>query len=162
MNIENYSAASGRIINERGQTVNIVDLLGGGKPVNEEKHNIESYALHSGRVIGEDGKVYNIVDLFGNVEQKTKIITSTDTTATIEPNTSHEYGEVAGLNLTLSDETGSYEVVFESGTTPTVLSITSEKQLLWHNEPVVLANKVYVLAIEVGTTYARAVLSYAE
>ena len=162
MDINNYSAASGRIINEQGQMVNIVDLLGGGEAVSERVYTINQYAPASGRVIGEDGKIYNIVDLLRNVEQKTKIITSTDTTATIEPNTSYEYGEVAELNLTLSDETGSYEVVFESGITPTVLSITSTKQLLWHNEPVVLANKVYVLAIEVGTTYARAVLSYAE
>lgn len=90
------------------------------------------------------------------------IITDTETTATIEPNKIYEYGEVSELNLTLADDTGSYEVIFESGETPTVLSITSTKQLLWHNEPVLLANKVYVLAVEVGTTYARAVLSYAE
>ncbi len=91
-----------------------------------------------------------------------KMLQMTETTATIQPNTVYEYGEVSELTLTLSDEVGSYEVIFESGETPTVLSITSEKQLLWHNEPVVLASKVYVLAIEVGTTYARAVLSYAE
>ncbi len=90
------------------------------------------------------------------------IITATDTIATIDPNKIYEYGEVEALTLTLSDDIGSYEVVFESGETPTILSITSTKQLLWHNEPAVLANKVYVLAIEVGTTYARAVLSYAE
>ena len=83
--------------------------------------------------------------------------------ATIQPNTVYEYGEVAELNLTLADTTtGSYEVIFESGETATVLSLTSAKSLLWHNEPVVLPNKVYTLAVEVGTTYARAVLSYAE
>ena len=95
-------------------------------------------------------------------QDKPTITTATATTATIQPNVIYEYGEVAELNLTLADTTGGYEVIFESGETATVLSLTSQKSLLWHNEPVVLPNKVYTLAVEVGTTYARAVLSYAE
>lgn len=162
MDIENYSVSSGRLINEDGTTSNVVDLLGGGEAVSEKKHNINQYAPRSGRVIGEDGKSYNVAELLRNIALKSDIITATETTATIVPNKVYEYGEVSELALTLSDEVGSYEVIFESGDIPTVLSITSEKQLLWHNEPVVLASKVYVLAIEVGTTYARAVLSYAE
>lgn len=104
----------------------------------------------------------SITELQSGKQDKPTITTATETTATIQPNTIYEYGEVAELNLTLADTVGSYEVVFESGETATVLSLTSTKSLLWHNEPVVLANKVYVLSVEVGTTYARAVLSYAE
>ena len=95
-------------------------------------------------------------------QDKPTIVSATETTATILPNATYEYGEVSSLDLTLSDEVGSYEVIFESGNTATVLSLTSSKNLLWHNEPVVLPDKVYTLSIEVGTTYARAVLSYAE
>jgi|GEM_PF-6332420 len=163
--INNYEPTTGRIIAEDGKTANVVDLLGGGTAVGTQTYNINQYAPRTGRVIGEDGKLYNIVELLGNVGSSVTtptIITAAETTATIPPNTVYEYGEVSELNLTLSDDIGSYEGVFESGETPTVLSITSTKQLLWHNEPTVLASKVYTLAIEVGTTYARAVLSYAE
>lgn len=104
----------------------------------------------------------DIARLQSDKQDKPTIVSATETTATILPNTTYEYGEVSSLDLTLSDEVGSYEVVFESGETATVLSLTSAKSLLWHNEPVVLPNKVYTLAVEVGTTYARAVLSYAE
>lgn len=104
----------------------------------------------------------DIAQLEASKQDKSTITTATATTATIQPNRIYEYGEVAELNLTLADTVGSYEVVFESGDIATILSLTSTKSLLWHNEPVVLPNKVYVLSVEVGTTYARAVISYAE
>lgn len=104
----------------------------------------------------------SITELQTSKQDKPTISTAAGTTATIYPDIIYEYGEVAELNLSLVDATGNYEVIFESGETATVLSLTSTKSLLWHNEPVVLPNKIYVLSVEVGTTYARAVLSYAE
>lgn len=176
MDNKNYAPASGRVIGEDGKAYNIVALLGGGTPVSDRVYNIDSFSPASGRVIGEDDKVYNLVDLLSGIggystdiarleaskQDKPTIVTATATTATIQPNTVYEYGEVSELNLTLADTVGNYEVVFESGETATVLSLTSQKSLLWHNEPVVLPNKVYTLAVEVGSVYARAVLSYAE
>ncbi len=72
MNIEKYSVQSGRLINEDGTTSNVVDLLGGGEPVSEKKHNINQYAPRNGRVIGEDGKAYNVVPILKEIGRTAK------------------------------------------------------------------------------------------
>lgn len=162
MNITQTSPHSGEIIGEDNKVYNVVSLLGGGNAVQGAVSNASQNIAVSGRIIGEDNKIYNLVDLLENVGKKQEVIDNESTEAVIKPNALYEYGAVEELELTLSDEIGEYNVVFESGTEPTALSILSEKELLWHNEPVVLANKVYCMAIDVGSTYARAVLSYAE
>jgi hypothetical protein len=64
VNIDNYAPASGRLIDEGGNVVNIVDLLGSAAmPVSASVYDINSYTPRSGRVIGEDGLLYNLVDL---------------------------------------------------------------------------------------------------
>jgi len=183
-NIDTFAPASGRVIGEDGKPYNLVDLLKNGgsggdvdalqKEINAVKNELSDFKNYAENELGSiDEDLGNetteredsddeLQELINAKQNKPTITTATATTATIQPNTIYEYGEVTELNLTLSDDTGSYEVIFESGETATVLSLTSAKSLLWHNEPVVLPNKVYTLAVEVGTTYARAVLSYAE
>jgi len=64
MDINSMSPASGRILDENGNVVNIVDLLNSGAtPVSDDVYDIDAYSPRSGRIIGEDGKLYNIVDL---------------------------------------------------------------------------------------------------
>ena len=183
-NIDTFAPASGRVIGEDGKPYNLVDLLKNGgsggdvdalqKEINAVKNELSDFKNYAENELGSiDEDLGNetteredsddeLQELINAKQNKPTITTATATTATIQPNTIYEYGEVTELNLTLSDDTGSYEVIFESGETATVLSLTSAKSLLWHNEPVVLPNKVYTLAVEVGTTYARAGLSYAE
>ena len=175
-NIDNYSPTSGRVIGEDGKVYNLVDLLNnaaGGdvaalqEELNSVKEDLSDFKDYAEEELGslDEGlgnEVSARAEADAGKQDKPTIVTATETTTTIQPNTIYEYGEVAELNLTLADTVGSYEVIFESGETATVLSLTSQKSLLWHNEPVVLPNKVYVLSVEVGSVYARAVLSYAE
>lgn len=182
-NIDSYSPASGRVIGEDGKPYNLVDLLknagsGGVADLQQEltslKEDLSDFKNYAEEQLGSlDEDMGNetserenaddeLQEQINAKQDKPTITTATETTATVQPNTIYEYGEVTELNLILSDTVGSYEVVFESGEQATVLSLTSQKSLLWHNEPVVLPNKVYTLAVEVGSVYARAVLSYAE
>lgn len=162
MNVTQTMTLNGNIVGEDGNIYNVVSLLGGGTAIEGIAGNPTQTMPVSGRIAGEDGKVYNLVDLLENVGKKQEIVDDAEVEATINTNTLYEYGIVDELVLTLSDDVGEYTVVFESGSEPTVLEINSSKELLWHNEPVVLANKVYCLAVSVGSKYARAVLSYAE
>lgn len=152
---------NGNIIDGQGEVVNVVDVLGGTNGIKADI-DITLYSPVNGSILGSDNKIYNLVDLLDNVGKKQEVIDDEGTEAIIKPNALYEYGIVEELDLTLNDEIGEYNIIFESGTEPTALSITSEKEVLWHNEPVVLANKVYCLAIKVGSSYALGVLSYAE
>lgn len=57
---------SGSILNENGQIVNLVDLLGGGTPVSNEIHDVAQYAPRNGNVVRSDGTVINLVTLLGS------------------------------------------------------------------------------------------------
>lgn len=52
----NYIAANGRVYN-------MVDLLGGGTPVNDQVYDINQYAPKCGLVLGSDGRVYDLTAL---------------------------------------------------------------------------------------------------
>lgn len=65
--IDKYAIKSGYIIDESGESKNIVTILGGGTPVSEKIYNTSRYSPNGGRVLGEDGKIYNLVDLLQNV-----------------------------------------------------------------------------------------------
>jgi len=68
MDINSMSPMSGRLLDEDGGVVNIVDLLNANAaPVSGAVHDINSYAPRSGRVIGEDGLLYNLVDLLAGI-----------------------------------------------------------------------------------------------
>ncbi len=53
----NYIASDGRIYN-------VVDLLGGGTPVNNRVYDVRQYAPKCGLVLGSDGRVYDLPALF--------------------------------------------------------------------------------------------------
>lgn len=61
------SPRSGRIRKSDGTTENIVDVLGGGTPLNESPVNINNFSPQGDRIIGEDGNVYSITQLFKNL-----------------------------------------------------------------------------------------------
>ena len=56
---------SGNILNENGQIVNLVDLLGGGTPVSNTVHDLSQYAPRSGNIINNNGIIVNLVTLLG-------------------------------------------------------------------------------------------------
>lgn len=49
----NYLAANGRVYN-------LVDLLGGGTPINDQVYDVSQYAPKCGLVLGNDGRVYDL------------------------------------------------------------------------------------------------------
>lgn len=62
--IDDFSAASGRMIKEDGTTVNIADVLApNAEPVSQSKYDINSFSARSGRLIREDGSIINIANL---------------------------------------------------------------------------------------------------
>ena len=90
-----------------------------------------------------NGKVYAIYGY-------TPIIEHTDTTATIEPNVMHKWGEVAELNIELEPPTDNtmvneYLVQFKSGATPTVLNFPSD--IKWGSSSTPKVNKEYIISI---------------
>lgn len=63
----NLTPVTGRILDENGNVINLVGILGDGVvPVNDDVYNIGLYEPSSGRVIGENGRVYSLVELLRN------------------------------------------------------------------------------------------------
>jgi hypothetical protein len=52
----NYIAANGRVYN-------MVDLLGGGTPINDQVYDVRQFAPKCGLVLGSDGRVYDLTAL---------------------------------------------------------------------------------------------------
>jgi hypothetical protein len=50
----------GNYIASDGRAYNIVDLLGGGTPVNSQVYDVRQYAPKCGLVLGGDGRVYDL------------------------------------------------------------------------------------------------------
>lgn len=65
-NIYEYSPQGGNIIGSDNQMYNIVDLLGGGAPVNSNLYDITQFQPKSGLIIGSDGRMYDLVELLQN------------------------------------------------------------------------------------------------
>lgn len=75
---------------------------------------------------------------------------TSNTTATIQPNTLYVWGEVASLNITLATPTDNsilneYHFFFKSGATATTLSLPSS--ILWEEEPDITTNTKYEVII---------------
>lgn len=75
---------------------------------------------------------------------------TSNTTATIQPNTLYIWGEVTRLNITLATPTDNnilneYHFFFESGDTATTLSLPNT--VLWDEEPVIFSNTKYEVII---------------
>jgi len=67
MDINSIAPINGRILAEDGSIVNIVDLMGGAKPVSDAVFDIETFTPRSGMVIGEDGRLYSFAELLKNL-----------------------------------------------------------------------------------------------
>ncbi len=61
--INDYSPMSGIFIGADNRAYNIVELIGGGQPVNDQIYDITKYAPFGGIVIGNDGRAYDITQL---------------------------------------------------------------------------------------------------
>ena len=75
---------------------------------------------------------------------------TSNTTATIQPNTLYIWGEVTRLNITLATPTDNniqneYHFFFESGDTATTLSLPNT--VLWDEEPLIATNTKYEVII---------------
>lgn len=75
---------------------------------------------------------------------------TSNTTATIQPNTLYIWGEVTSLNITLATPTddtiqNEYHFFFESGDTATTLSLPSS--VLWDEEPIIFSNTKYEVIV---------------
>lgn len=62
-NFNELAPRSGNIIGADNQAHNIVDLLGGGTPVNDREYDITQYSPRGGGVIGSDNRLYDLVEL---------------------------------------------------------------------------------------------------
>ena len=58
-----YSPMTGNVIGEDGRLYNLVELLGGGTPLDDLTYDPSSYAPMGGNIIGPDGRLYSIVQL---------------------------------------------------------------------------------------------------
>lgn len=63
-----YSPRSGNIVGSDGQMYNVVDLLGGGTPVNGNLYDISQFEPRSALVIGSDNRLYDLVELLQGVQ----------------------------------------------------------------------------------------------
>lgn len=70
---------------------------------------------------------------------------TSETTKEIEPNILHVWGEIETLNLTFSSDNGEYMIQFESGYTPTVLTLPDTVK--WANDNTIVANRIYQVSI---------------
>ena len=66
MSNNTYSPTGGVIVGADNVGYNIVDLLGGGTPVNNIQYDISQFAPRGGLVIGNDGRAYDLVQLLKN------------------------------------------------------------------------------------------------
>lgn len=81
------SPQSGNYIAANGRVYNMVDLLGGGTPINDTVYDINQYAPKCGLVLGSDGRVYDLTELLRNAAQKPVGAPAVETAAVAAANT---------------------------------------------------------------------------
>lgn len=114
-------------------------------------------------IMADTGKIIALIKALGGGGGGgggTTVETVTGTTPDIEAAANHRYicGEVSTLDITVPAE-GTIDVIFESGSTPTVLTVTppTGQTILWQDwfDPTSLeANKTYEINITNGTLAA--------
>ena len=77
-------------------------------------------------------------------------ITGTDVTIVGQPNTRYNCGTLTALTIT-PPNAGTMDVIFTSGTTPTVLTVSGVKWPWWFEPTVLSTNTIYELLITDGT-----------
>lgn len=70
MDSSSFNPQSGNYIAANGRVYNMVELLGGGTPINDQVFDINQYAPKCGLVLGRDGRVYDLTELLRNAAAK--------------------------------------------------------------------------------------------
>lgn len=102
--------------------------------------------------------VINITNVAGQAHtrysvQTTDVLSEDSDTTTIQPNVFYDFGQKDSLTITLGDvsdirQYNEYMFQFESGATPTVLSVNAASQeIKWIGDHTVEANKTYQVSI---------------
>lgn len=104
---------------------------------------------------GDAATAWEDVVTFADVEEmidevETKIVSRTESVATIQPNVLNVWGEVASLDIALAEPTDNtivneYMVQFASGATATTLTLPSG--IKWLSKPSIEANTTYQISI---------------
>lgn len=70
VNTYNFSPQGGNIIGADNQMYNIVDLLGGGTPVDTNLYDITQFQPKCGLIVGSDNRLYDAVALLQGLAAK--------------------------------------------------------------------------------------------
>lgn len=188
--IKDYLAESGNLIDSKGEVKNAADILG-AEPINNKKYDTRDYAVRSGIMLNGKGEPCDVVSaleklaagggggdiieleaLVQNKQDKAVVVSVKETTINAEPDKIYIFSKensISELNITLSnikaDTNNEFVIKFVSAAEDMPISIVDNNgnnDVLWHNEPKVIAGKVYTLAISIVGEFKEAVLSYAE
>lgn len=114
---------SGDILGADGQIYNLVDLMGGGAPIDGRVVDRSRYAPMGGKVIGSDGRIYDLPSMI--IGKTITIGEATSASITLVNSIEYRYGEVEELTIVLPEvfpEQFQCSVVFSSGLAPTVFT----------------------------------------
>lgn len=166
--------AGGTIGSEEKWTVDGWGITGNGNQILSEFSEVSAATVKAETIEGENGSL-NISD---DVEFSGEVNFSyygtnntTNTTLTAEPGQIYVYAKsspISVLDITLTDVKNNKGNEFTIKFTPAVddmpITITDNTadNILWHNEPKVIAGKAYTLCINITGEYKEAVLSYTE
>ena len=190
--IKDYLAESGNLLNSEGEIKNVADILAAepinNKKYDIRDFAVRSGIMLNGK--GEPCDVVSALEklaagggditelealveaLAQNKQDKAVVVSVTSTTINAEPDKIYIFNKensISELNITLTnikaDTDNEFVIKFISAIEDMPITITDNggnSNVLWHNEPKILAEKAYTLAISVISEYKEAVLSYAE
>lgn len=158
--IRDFAVRSGIMLNGKGEPCDVVSAL-------------EKLAAGGGSEGGDITEVEERVNTLEKCKQdKAVVVSVTSTTINAEPDKIYIFNKensISELNITLTnikaDTDNEFVIKFISAIEDMPITITDNggnSNVLWHNEPKILAEKAYTLAISVIGGYKEAVLSYAE
>lgn len=158
--IRDFAVRSGIVLNGKGEPCDVVSAL-------------EKLAAGGGSEGGDITELEAIVEaLAQNKQDKAVVVSVEETTINAEPDKIYIFNKensISKLNITLTnikeDTDNEFVIKFISAIEDMPITITDGSgngNILWHNEPKVLKEKAYTLAISIVGGYKEAVLSYAE
>ena len=166
--------AGGTIGSEEKWTVDCWGITGNGNQILSEFSDVSAATVKAETIEGENGSL----NISGDVEFGGEVNFSyygtnitTNTTLTAKPGQIYVYAKsspISALDITLAKiEVGKgneYTIKFTPAVDDMPITITDNTadNILWHNEPKVIAGKAYTLCINITGEYKEAVLSYAE
>lgn len=190
--IKDYLAESGNLLNGEGEIKNVADILAAepinNKKYDIRDFAVRSGIMLNGK--GEPCDVVSALEklaagggditelealveaLAQNKQDKAVVVSVEETTINAEPDKIYIFNKensISELNIILTNikaDTGNeFAIKFISAIEDMPITITDNggnSNVLWHNEPKILAGKAYTLCINIVGEYKEAVLSYAE